>query len=54
MIQQHNILGQVAKAYQDGVVQLTKKQLVELEEIDIIITKNKLAAEKQCRKIHAG
>jgi len=50
MIQQHNIVGQVAKVYQDRVAQLTQNQLVELEEIDLVITKNKLVAEKQCRK----
>ncbi len=54
MIQQRNILSRVAAVYQDGMVQLTKKQIVELEDIDNVLTTNKLAAEKQCWKVHAG
>jgi len=54
VIQQRNILSRVAAVYQDGMVQLTKKQIVELEDIDNVLTTNKLAAEKQCWKVHAG
>jgi len=54
VIQQQNILGRVAAIYQDRVVQLTKTQIVELEDIDNVLTTTKLAAEKQCQKVHAG
>jgi len=54
VIQQQNILSRVAAVYQEGVAQLTKTQIAELEDIDNILTMTKLAAEKQCRKVHTG
>jgi len=54
MLQQWNILGWLAEVYQDGVVQLTKTQIAKLEDINNVLTTTKLAAEKQCRKVHAG
>jgi len=47
-------LNQLEEVYKEGITTLTQEQLDTLETLDKKITAAKLAAERQCRKIHAG
>jgi len=47
-------LQQLKAVYQQGITQLTNRQLKTLETLDQKLTQAKTEAERQCRKLHTG